>query len=49
LLEGRDREDCAAAMDVKIGTLDVLLFRACRAFRQACEKQGLALQGELAE
>ena len=47
LLEGRGREDCAAAMDVKIGTLDVLLFRACRAFRQACEKHGIALRGEL--
>ncbi|HWB74847.1 MAG TPA: sigma-70 family RNA polymerase sigma factor [Nannocystaceae bacterium] len=47
LLEGRSREECAAAMDVKIGTLDVLLFRACRAFRQACEKQGVALRGEL--
>ena len=47
LLEGRPREDCAAAMDVKIGTLDVLLFRACRAFRQACDKHGIALQLEL--
>jgi RNA polymerase sigma-70 factor (ECF subfamily) len=47
LLEGRPREDCAAAMDVKIGTLDVLLFRACRAFRQACEKHGIPLRGEL--
>jgi RNA polymerase sigma-70 factor (ECF subfamily) len=48
LLEDRGREECAEAMDVKIGTLDVLLYRACRAFRQACEKQGIALQGELA-
>lgn len=47
LLQGRSREDCAAAMEVKLGTLDVLLFRACRAFRQACEKQGLTLRGEL--
>lgn len=47
LLEGRSREDCAAALDVKIGTLDVLLFRACKAFRQACEKHGLSLRGEL--
>ncbi len=47
LLEGRSREDCAAALDVKIGTLDVLLFRACKAFRQACDKQGLSLRGEL--
>lgn len=47
LLQGRSREECAAALDVKIGTLDVLLFRACRAFRQACEKQGVPLRGEL--
>ncbi len=46
LLEGRSRDECAAALEVKIGTLDVLLFRACRAFRQACEKQGVALRGE---
>jgi RNA polymerase sigma-70 factor (ECF subfamily) len=47
LLAGRSREDCAAALDVKIGTLDVLLFRAVRAFRAACEKQGVTLRGEL--
>lgn len=46
LLQGRSRDECAAALEVKIGTLDVLLFRACRAFRQACEKQGVALGGE---
>lgn len=47
LLEDREREECAKILDVKIGTLDVLLYRACRAFRQACEKQGIALRGEL--
>jgi RNA polymerase sigma factor (sigma-70 family) len=47
LLEDRDREECAKMMDVKIGTLDVLLFRACKAFRQACEKHDTALAGEL--
>ncbi len=47
ILEDRAREDCAERMDVKIGTLDVLLYRACRAFRQACEKQGVALRLEL--
>jgi RNA polymerase sigma-70 factor (ECF subfamily) len=47
LLQGRSREDCAAALDVKIGTLDVLLFRAVRAFRVACEKEGVSLKGEL--
>lgn len=47
LLEDRSREDCAEIMDVKIGTLDVLLYRACRSFRQACEKQGISLTAEL--
>jgi RNA polymerase sigma-70 factor (ECF subfamily) len=47
LLEDREREECAKIMDVKIGTLDVLLYRACRAFRQTCEKHGIALRGEL--
>lgn len=46
LLEDFSREKCAEVMDVKIGTLDVLLYRACRAFRQACEKQGVTLRGE---
>jgi RNA polymerase sigma factor (sigma-70 family) len=46
LLQGRSRDECAAVLEVKIGTLDVLLFRACRAFRQACEKQGVALGDE---
>lgn len=41
LLEDRSREDCAELMEVKIGTLDVLLFRAVRAFRKACDKQGV--------
>ncbi|WP_172303962.1 RNA polymerase sigma factor [Pseudenhygromyxa sp. WMMC2535] len=41
LLEDRSREDCAELLDVKIGTLDVLLFRAVRAFRKACEQQGV--------
>jgi RNA polymerase sigma-70 factor (ECF subfamily) len=39
LLEDRSREECARLLDVKIGTLDVLLFRACKSFRQACERQ----------
>jgi RNA polymerase sigma-70 factor (ECF subfamily) len=47
LLEDRDREECARLLEVKIGTLDVLLFRACRSFRQALEKRGMALRGEL--
>jgi RNA polymerase sigma-70 factor (ECF subfamily) len=47
LLEDRDRKACAEALEVKVATLDVLLFRACKAFRGACEKQGVALAGEL--
>ncbi|MFO7564248.1 MAG: sigma-70 family RNA polymerase sigma factor [Enhygromyxa sp.] len=47
LLEDRSREDCAELLEVKIGTLDVLLFRAVRAFRKACEQQGVEF--ELAE
>ncbi|WP_157595130.1 RNA polymerase sigma factor [Plesiocystis pacifica] len=41
LLEDRSREECAELLEVKIGTLDVLLFRAVRAFRKACEKSGV--------
>ena len=47
LLEDRDRHACAEALDVKLGTLDVLLFRACKAFRTACERQGVPLDMEL--
>lgn len=34
LVEAKAREDAARAMGVSMGTLDVLLFRACRAFRK---------------
>ena len=47
LLEDRDRKTCAEALEVKLATLDVLLFRACKAFRTACEKQGVPLGMEL--
>jgi len=33
----RSREDCAATLQVKIGTFDVLLLRALRAFRKGWE------------
>lgn len=33
-VEDRSREECAAALDVKLGTFDVLLLRALRAFRK---------------
>ena len=42
ILEDRSREECAKTLEVKIGTLDVLLYRACKSFKKACEKQGLA-------
>jgi RNA polymerase sigma-70 factor (ECF subfamily) len=34
LVQGMARDHAAAAMAVSIGTLDVLLFRACKAFRK---------------
>lgn len=36
-LEEQPRERCAALMDVRLGTFDVLLLRALRAFRRAWE------------
>jgi RNA polymerase sigma-70 factor (ECF subfamily) len=35
LLRDEPREACAIAMDVKLGTFDVLFFRACKQFRAA--------------
>ncbi len=34
LLEDRTREDCASVLGVNVGTFDVLLHRACAAFRK---------------
>lgn len=34
ILEDRDREECARIMDVKLGTFDVVLHRAMKAFRK---------------
>lgn len=34
LIEKISRQEAASRMDVTVGTLDVLLFRACRAFRR---------------
>ena len=45
LLEERSRQDCAELMDVKLGTFDVLLLRAVRAFRKSWTK--LFGQGEV--
>lgn len=36
-LEERSREACASALEVKLGTFDVVLLRALRAFRMAWE------------
>ena len=41
-LEDRSREECAKTLEVKLGTLDVLLYRACKSFKKVCEKRGLA-------
>lgn len=41
-MEERSRQDCADALEVKLGTFDVLLLRALRAFR----KQWVAVVGE---
>ena len=37
--EDRGRTECADAMEVKIGTFDVLILRALRAFRRAWEEE----------
>ena len=34
LIEDRDREECAEAMDVSVGNFDVILHRAAKAFRK---------------
>lgn len=34
LLDDRDREECAEIMNVSIGNFDVILHRACKAFRK---------------
>jgi len=34
LIEDQDREECAAAMEVSVGNFDVILHRACKAFRK---------------
>ncbi|MEW5944851.1 MAG: RNA polymerase sigma factor [bacterium] len=43
LVRRLSRSECARTMDVSVGTLDVLFFRACRAFRKAYrEKHGIS-------
>ena len=38
--EERSRQECAAALEVKLGTFDVLLLRALRAFRKEWDHDG---------
>ena len=38
LLEDRSREECAELLDIKLGALDVLMYRAVRAFRKLWEQ-----------
>ena len=45
LLEDRSREDCAELLEVKLGTLDVVMYRAVRAFRKAWEARAEADRG----
>lgn len=44
--EERSREHCAELLEVKLGTFDVLLLRALRAFRRAWEEAMAAEKGE---
>jgi RNA polymerase sigma-70 factor (ECF subfamily) len=37
-LEDRSRQDCAEALEVKLGTFDVLILRALRSFRKEWER-----------
>ncbi|MBU0551267.1 sigma-70 family RNA polymerase sigma factor [Myxococcota bacterium] len=39
-LEDKPREACAAALEIKLGTLDVLMLRALRALRKAWDGRG---------
>ncbi len=45
-MQDKSREQCAQAMEVKLGTFDVILLRALRAFRSVWERQSIALTGE---
>lgn len=46
-LEERGREECAEAMEVKLGTFDVVLLRALRAFRKAWDVEVGMEEGRL--
>jgi len=50
LVDGMPRDRAAAEMEVSVGTLDVLLFRACKAFRKVyVERYGEAPRIEFGE
>jgi RNA polymerase sigma-70 factor (ECF subfamily) len=46
-LEERPRDQCAALMEVKLGTFDVLLLRALRAFRRQWQAQLLPIERDV--
>ena len=46
LVQELSREECAKRLDVTIGTFDVLLFRAVRAFRKTFGERAPALAGD---
>lgn len=45
-MEGKERQDCADALEVKLGTFDVLLLRALRAFKAEWENASAADETE---
>lgn len=46
LFEEKSREDCASALDIKLGTFDVLLHRALLSFRRCWEEEEERHDGE---
>jgi RNA polymerase sigma-70 factor (ECF subfamily) len=46
-LQDRSRDDCAKVMELKLGTFDVLLLRALRAFRQEWDRTVATQRGAL--
>ena len=47
MIDKRSRQDAAQIMDVTIGTLDVLLFRACKSFRKVYAERYGSAEGPL--
>lgn len=46
LFEEKSREECAATLEVQVGTFDVLFYRAIRAFRKKWDQPREATKGE---